>query len=547
MSGSSILDGGGVEGASRTDRETFLWRPSRRAQDAIISPIKEEADARGRDMDRNEGVIHGATALARDNIVGSQFRLIAQPDLDYLSSLNAGFNDDWMENFQEIIEAQFRLIADSNNCWLDAQRINTLTGMVRMAVGMYSLSGEYVGTCEWDTDDATRPIKTNIQTLSSDRLCNPNDVVDSAVLRRGIERSPAGRPIAYNFRQGDRFSPYIDAQQFTWKRVPAQLPWGRKQVIHIYETQGADQSRGIADIVAALKEIRMFKKFKEVTLQSAVVNATYAAAVESDLPPEAIAQALGESSGDVAGAIYQAYKAHMTGLGMFMENANNVRIDGAMIPQLYPNTKLSMLPVKTAGGIGTDFEAALLRHICATLGVSYEALSRDFSKTNYSSARAALGVQRQFMESRKRHLADRLCTEIYALVLEEMFSMGAVPLPRGVGPDFFYAAKGLVKEAFIRCDWIGSGAGQIDEVKETDAAMARIRAGLSSHRIECARLGLDVRQVWAAISREQKDMTKRGLLFDLSQRGAPNLAAEDPNADTVAPAATSQPAQGATP
>lgn len=519
------IDGGAVEGASRANRETFLWEPSRRPPDAIISPIKERADARGRDMARNEGVIHGAVALHRDNIVGSQFRLIYQPDMEYLGYMNAGFNADWMETAQEVIEARFRLIADSNRCWLDAQSVNTFTGMIRLATGIFTLSGEYLGTAEYNQADQLRPIRTNVQVVSPDRLCNPQEISDTETLRRGIERLPNGTPVAYNFRMGDKYAPWIDVGRLQWKRVPSQLSWGRKQVIHIFESESPDQSRGMADIVAALKEIRMFKQFKEITLQSAVVNATYAAAIESDLPPATIANALGDSGGDVSKAIYAAYKAHMSGLGEWMSDANNVRIDGTMIPQLFPNTKLNMMPVKTAGGVGTDFEAALLRHLCAPLGLSYEALSRDFSKTNYSSARAALGVQRQFMDSRKKHVADRLGSEIFTLVLEEMIADGEVPMPRGVGRDFFYADRGIAKEALCKCDWIGSGAGQIDEVKETEAAMSRIRAGLSSHRIECARLGYDVRQVWSALEREQKDAKQRGLIFDLSTRGN-NVAAD---------------------
>lgn len=519
------VDGGAIEGASRSSRETFLWEPSRRPIDAIISPIKERADARGRDMARNEGVVHGAVALQRDNIVGSQFRLIYQPDLEYLSYINAGFNASWLEAAQEVVEARFRLIADSNRCWLDAQRVNTFTGSIRLAVGVYTLAGEYVGTVEYDKDDKLRPTRTNIQAVSPDRLCNPENISDTDLLRRGVERTKTGRPIAYHVRMGDKYSPWIDADMLRWKRVPAELPWGRKQVIHIYETEQPDQSRGLADIVAALREIQMFKQFKEITLQSAVVNATYAATIESELPPSTIANAMGDADGDVSAAVYAAYKAHMGALASWMSEATNVRIDGVMIPQLMPNTKLNMLPVKTAGGVGTDFEAALLRHICAPLGVSYEALSRDFSKTNYSSARAALGVQRQAMESRKKHLADRLATETFTLVMEEFFSDGEVPLPRGVSRDFFYADRGLAKEALCRCEWIGSGAGQIDEVKETEAAVARIRSGISSHRIECARLGFDVRTVWDALEREQKNAEARGLVFDMSTNGSGAAAA----------------------
>ena len=42
------------------------------------------------------------------------------------------------------------------------------------------------------------------------------------------------------------------------------------------------------------------------------------------------------------------------------------------------------------GPLGQEFEQSLLRYIAAALGVSYEQLSKDYSQTNYSSARAAM-------------------------------------------------------------------------------------------------------------------------------------------------------------
>ena len=45
-------------------------------------------------------------------------------------------------------------------------------------------------------------------------------------------------------------------------------------VLHIIEQMRPDQTRGIAEMVAVLKEMRMTKRFHEITLQNAVVNAT---------------------------------------------------------------------------------------------------------------------------------------------------------------------------------------------------------------------------------------------------------------------------------
>lgn len=534
-----ILNGGALEGADKFTRETALWHPSMRSPDAIINGAKPMADARGRDTVRNSGLAFGAVARHKDSVVGAQYRLNSRPNWRYLSQYSSGFDETWAEEYQQVVEARFNLLGDANDAWLDAMRVNTFTGMIRLAIGVFLITGEVIATAEWLRQSA-RPVWTAIQMVSGDRLSNPNGMPDTATMRRGIERDVQGQPLAYNFRMGDPLNPFPTPDAYLWNRVPARKPWGRKQVIHIVEQGLPDQSRGISDMVACMKNMHMTKKFSEVTLQSAIINATYAAAIESELPNDAVAVALGKGTDDTGAALLGVYGAYMGALGQYLDASTNIHIDGAQVPHLFPGTKLNMMPAKTAGGVGTPFEESLHRHTAASLGLSYEEFSRDFSKTNYSSGRAAMGVSAQYMAARKRHVADRFATEIFALVLEEDFSDDKVPLPRGITRDVFYKDSGLAKEAFTTCKWIGSGAGQIDEKKETDAAVLRIAAGLSTYEIEGARLGVDWRELFEQAAREQKEIKDRGLLFDLSNRGiaAREITAEEAGITPAASAPT---------
>lgn len=526
-----VLNGGAYEGADKFTRETALWRPSLSSPDQAINRAKLSADARGRDTVRNSGLAFGAVALHKDSIVGAQYRLNAQPNIAFLSTISPSFDETWADEFQQAVEARFALLAESNACWLDAQRVNTFTGIIRLAVGVFLITGETIGTAEW-LREPDRPLNTAFQMVSSDRLCNPNGQMDTRFLRRGVNRDIRGKPLSYWFRMGDQFDPYPDSFGFTWNEVPATKPWGRKQVIHILEQGLPDQSRGISDMVAAMKNMHMTKKYSEVVLQNAVINATYAAAIESELPNDIVAAALGQA--DPQTAMMSVYRTYMTALGGYLDAANNIRVDGAQIPHLFPGTKLNMQPVKDTGGIGTGFEESLLRHTAASLGLSYEEFSRDFSKTNYSSGRAAMGVSARAMASRKKHVADRLASDLYALCLEEFMGNDQVPLPRGVGRDSFYVP--LAKEAYTQCKWIGSGAGQIDEMKETQAALLRIAGGLSTYEIEIARLGGDWRENFAQRARENDEMDKRKLTFDMSAQKPLGQGDTEPNEPAAQPA-----------
>lgn len=496
--------GGGLEGAERTSRETFAWSAPIISPDRQLNSVKDQADARARDTVQNDGYALGVLHTHRDSIVGAQYRLNAQPDYTLL-----GADESWAEEFQAFVESRFNLLADSQECWFDASRKMNLTEMIRLAVGGFLFTGEVLGTVEWLRGN-NRPFSTAIQMVSPSRLSNPDGLGDDKFLRRGVKRNIFGEAIGYYFQMAHPTDYWLDPTALQWRYVEARKPWGRRQVIHIIEALQPDQTRGVSDMVSVLKQMRMTKRFQDVTLQNAVVNATYAAAVESELPREVVFAAMGAGQnglGDALGQYMEALKSYVGGAG-------NIAIDGVKMPHLFPGTKLNLKPMGTPGGVGTDFENSLQRHIAAALGLSYEEFSRDYTKTNYSSARASMGQTYKYMQGKKKVVADKLATMIYLLWLEEEINAGNVPLPRGFTLDTFYN-DAVAREALSACDWIGASRGQIDELKETQAAIMRIKSGLSTWEKEAARLGEDWRKLFRQQSRERKLAESLNLDFAL--------------------------------
>jgi lambda family phage portal protein len=492
--------GGGLEGAERNSRELFSWNPQVISPDQQLHPVKDMADARARDSIQNDGYALGAVQTHRDSIVGAQYRLNAQPDYELL-----GFDEAWAEEFQRVVESRFNLLANSHECWFDAARNLDFTGLTRLAVTGFVITGEVLGTVEWIRQQI-RPFSTAVQMISPSRLSNPDLEADSRYLRRGKVLNEFGEAIAFWIRSAHP-SEFYDERVSSWRRIDARKPWGRLQVLHIYEPLQPGQSRGVSDMVAVLKQMRMTKKFQDVVLQNAVVNATYAAAVESELPREVVFGSMGAGGPGFEAMLGQ----YMTALQQYVGATNSIAIDGVKMPHLFPGTKLSLKPMGTPGGVGTDFEQSLLRHVAAALGLSYEQFSRDYTKTNYSSARASMGETWKYMQSRKKVVADRFASAVYALWLEEEINAGNVPLPSGVGSEIFYDP--VMREALLSCDWIGASRGQIDEYKETQAAVMRIDNGLSTYEKEAARLGEDYRRLFKQRSREERMKEELGLVF----------------------------------
>lgn len=509
---------GGMEGAERTHRATVMWNPDMGSPDRIINRAKPLADARVRDVARNDGYVQAGVNIRKDGIVGAEYRLNADP----VWKVIPGGSEDWAAEFQEVVENRFRLAMESDSKWIDQQGVLTFTGLIRLGVGVFVYSGEVLATAEWVKETA-RPFKTAIQVVSPDRLSNPHNQMDTATLRRGVERNARGRPVAYHIRNSHPHEVW-GGGEWTWRRVPAATGWGRQQCIHIFDRADADQSRGIAEMVSVLKETKMARQFQDIVLQNAIVSATYAAAIESEIPQEAMVQMMGAGASD--DAVNSAIANYLGGLTTYLQGANNIKLDGVMIPHLYPGTKLNVRPVGNPGGIGTDFQASLLRYVAAGLGVSYEELSRDYSKVNYSSGKLAGANIEKSQNVKKRIAADGLAHAIYSLWLEEEINAGNVPFPAGQSAAVFY--RPLMKEAFTQARWIGAGRGQVDEMKETQAAIMRIKSGLSTYEIELSRLGHDFRDIFAQRAREEKIIGAHGLAFSLdATRGGQGQAAGD--------------------
>lgn len=504
----TLAMGGGLEGAERINRETVKWSPPIISPDQQINPVKDLADARTRDSVQNDGYGQGIINTFKDSIVGDKFRLNAQPEYRVL-----GFDEAWAEEFQEVTEARFNLLAGAQENWFDASGKCDLTGLVRLAVVMQAIFGEVLGTNEWLTNDPMRPFKSAFQAVSPTRLTNPNGQSDSRFLRRGVRIDRFGKAKSYFIRASHPSEIYMNSGPDVWREVQAQYPWGRKKVLHLLEPMLPSQTRGISDLVAALKTMRMTKQFEEVTLQNAVIQASYAAAIESELPSDLIYQSLGAGQPGFT----EILTNYLGALNVYVKSAGkSIEIDGAKIPHLFPGTKLAMQSLGTPGGVGTGFHEALLRHIAAALGCSYEEFSKDFTKTNYSSARASMAATARTMASKKKLVADGTANFIYAAWMEEELHAGNLPLPAGVKPTIFNDP--VKRAALTQASWIGAARYQIDELKETQSSVLRMNNNMSTLERECAALGLDWRQVLAQKAREKRLAEKLGV--DISSDAA---------------------------
>lgn len=498
------------------------WTPEMLSADGELLPELDTLRARTADMIRNHGLTSGAVQTHLDNIIGSGLRLSAKPDYRAL-----GLDAEWAREWQRDVESKFSLWATDHDKFCDAALRKNFPAMLSQGYRSYLTAFEILATAEWLQRPGAR-YSTAIQMIDPARLSNPDGRQDSDRLRAGVELGLYGEPSAYWIASGLAGDPFMWSRARTWKRVPRATAWGRPMVIHVYDEERAGQSRGKNGIVSVLARMKMLEKFEQVHLQAAILNAMYAAVIESSLDWTQVGTAIGAqtSTDSVYGYMSNRASWHKEG---------NVRYNGVKIPHLYPGEKLNLLAPQHPNAAFASFEESALRYIAGGFNLSYEQLSRDYSKSNYSSARAAMLETWRFFSGRRQFIANQFATAVYALWLEEAFDKGDVLLPPGA--PSFYAAK----TAWVRCKWIGPGRGHIDPLKEANATRVEYAMGLTTLEKEAAERGEDWEELLEQRAEEKRRADDLGLVLDDGKGSGPSPVTEpDPPEETPAP----PPAQG---
>ena len=486
------------DGLRRPGTEMLSFHPSYRSADGDILSVKRELDAKGRENVRNDGYISGARRIHVDNIVGHQFKLNARPNYRLLRQINPAFDEDWARDFAQAAEARFENWSNDPDCWVDVQRVQNFTSLVRSVAGQLFDVGEILAQARWLKRG---PYRTAVQMIDVDRLSNPHSIMDSYKFRRGVELDRHGAPVAYHIQAQHPGDGLLGGREaWKWRRVTRYKSWGRLQVMHLFDRERPDQNRGVGMLVSILQELTTTKRFKKLVLQNMSVNAMYAATLESDLDRDLAMQRIGVEMDDGTTDEVPWMDYYMSQVGEYSANAPNLKLDGVKIPHLPPGTKLNLQGTAGQAGIGDGFEKSLLRNLAAGAGISYEQLARDYSETNYSSSRAAMLESWKFFLSRRHIGPGRFASHVYALWLEESMARNELPMPAAATETFWE-----YKNAFSTATWHGAGRGQIDQLKETQASVLKISSGLSTWEKEMGDLhGEDWREIFEQQARELK-------------------------------------------
>jgi lambda family phage portal protein len=462
------------------------WTPWPGSPDSDLLPELPVIRARSRDLARNHGVAGGALQTQLDNVLGCGLWLAPTPDYVLL-----GKSREWATEWRRNVKALWRNWSEST--WCDAGKSLTLDGLAMQVFSGTWLNGDGLALPLW-LPEPLAPSATRIQIIESDRLSNPNYAPDTATRRGGVEINDFGAPTGYWIRKshpGDTYF-YTFGANLTWDLIPAETGWGRRRVIHAHDKGRAGQSRGIPALAATMQEFKVLKDYRGAELKASVVNAMVGLVVESAMSQDGLMELLSSDS--------DALKMYTDGLAGRKRSALDFAGGGMILPVALGDKVHGFTPARPSTAY-EPFTTTAFRHIATGLNMPYELLLKDFSKTNYSSARAALLEAWRFFTGRREWLARSFYQPVYELFMEEMVDRGLIE-----APDFY--AK---KTAWCRARWVGPGRGWIDPLKEAQASELRMDIFISTLEDECAEQGKDWEEVLEQRAEENKKMKELGL------------------------------------
>lgn len=483
------------DGASRTSQQLRLWTPTLASADADFLTERDAIVARARDLMRNDGSAAAAVQRAADLMVGHRFVLAAKPDGEAL-----GIDRASARKLARVMEREFRAWADDPRRFCHRQRKLTFASMLTlMARQIAGPEGEALGVLGFREENLARGARyaTCLDVIDPDRLSNPMGVVDSDTMRAGVETDPDGAPIAYHIQKRHPHDAPFAADQWTWERVPYETDWGRPVVVHWFEHERAGQTRGVTRFAAILEGFKQLADYTRAEIANAALNAMFGAFVKTGADAAAIAQAMSTENENAAKYLLDERTA--------LYDAAPVVMNGLRIPVLAPGDEVQMNTAERSTGSYVAFRAAFLMSMASALGLSYEQLAMDFSKTNYSSARAALNEVWRTVQARRAGLVGACAQPLYMAVMEEAFARGYIETPPGA-PSFEERP-----DAYCRALWIGPARGSIDPVKDIQAGQMGIDACMSTLEQECAERGWDYEDVLDQLAYEAEQRAARGI------------------------------------
>lgn len=476
---------GGVSRVAGGHRGTLAgWWP-RRNTDESASRERDVIARRAEDLAANDAHAAGLIGGLATNVVGTGIKPQSQVEAAALDLTD----EDAVSELRDQIEAAFSLWAMR----ADAGGRMTFDMLQALNIRTTLIQGEFCNLCVNMADvggglPPGRHFSMALQSISPQRIQSPFGQWYSPDVHDGVKLGAFGEPTGYWIAQPDMTGNIPFGQALNARYYPANIAH-RPVVLHAFPQTDPEQFRGRSILAPAMKFFRDLNDCLDYELVGQLVAAAFPIAITSDMS-----------------GLLQGFGTEFKDQVRFRRDDERVAdVQPGSVLELYQGEDVKPLESKRPGNNFDPFVTRILRAAGAAAGIPYEVVVKDFSKTNYSSARAALLEAQRVFRCYQQWLIVSFCQRVWRAVVEEAFVRGMVKIPQGA-PDFYDAM-----DAYLAVSWIPPRPGHVDPTKEIDAEIAAKEAGVTTDAEIISARGGDWEAVYRQRAREKKLRQKLGL------------------------------------
>ena len=323
--------------------------------------------------------------------------------------------------------------------------------------------------------NADNKFKFTLQVLEADHLdiSYNEDLSNGNKIKLGIEKTKAGKPIAYHIFESHPGNNILYQRRL---RIPAD------EIIHIFIQDRPSQSRGVPWAHTALLKLRHLGAYEEAAVINARVGASKMGFI---IPPEG-----GNYEGDDKDS-----------------DGNTItEVDSGVIEKLMAGADFKEFTAAYPNGEFPLFTKAMLRGVASGIGCSYNSLANDLEGVNFSSLRSGLLEERDGWKVVQSWFIEHFLDDVFKSWLEMAILSGQVKasildMERLITP---YTPK-----------WQARIWEWVDPLKDIQANVEALKAGLTSRTKICAEQGIDFEDLIEQLAEEEKLMKKYGISFNM--------------------------------
>lgn len=480
-----ILNSGySQHGASTTKKSVLGWDYESLGPEEDINANLDILRQRSRDLTYGSNIATSSIKTMGTNVVGEGLKCKPSMNWKYL-----GLNEDEARAWNEKTEFEWKLWAESVHC--DVQRQNNFYELTKLAFKSALINGEALSILPM-MPRPQLPYDLRVMLISADRLGTPGGELNlgNNKIKHGIESNRYGEIIAYHIADKP-----INTENMLNAKYQRILKYGkesgRTNILHLMETEHIGQTRGVPFLAPVIIALKQLSRYTEAEITAAVISAFFTVFIENKQHENA--GALGQSEDFYA----------EDGEDEDDEPVNYKLGAGAIFELGEGQTVKDVNPSRPNNGFN-DFVKAITVQIGAALEIPAEVLLKDFNKS-YSASRAAMLQAWKMFKMKRTWLSNDFCQPVYEEWLTEAVAKGRIH-----APGFF--DDPAIRKAYCTAEWHGPAQGQIDPLKEVNAAIKRVDQGFSTREKETTELtGGDFRQNIAVATHETELMKKAGL------------------------------------